>query len=78
MTSELSDRDQAEDRGAVSGSAAALRRLSDYEARLAEQSDLPMIREKHRVAAERWAQLAADRERLDRTAARRSAAEPHD
>lgn len=77
MTSELSDNGQADDRGNASGSAAALRRLSDDEARLAEQSDLPMIREKHRVAAERWAKLAADRERLDRTAARRSQAEPH-
>jgi hypothetical protein len=49
-------------------SAAELRRMEEQELRLAEQTDLPMVRAKHRQAAERWAQMAADRGRVEENA----------
>ena len=52
-----------------------LRRLAEQEQRLADQADLPMVRQKHQLAAERWAQMASDRERIERSASRRAASE---
>jgi hypothetical protein len=71
MASDFEDKGELELR---SGSA-ELRRLAEQEQRLADQSDLPMVRQKHQLAAERWAQMAADRERLQRSASRRAAPE---
>lgn len=55
-------------------SSADLRRMEDQELRLAQESDLPMVREKHRHAARCWAQIAADRERAEQWAGPRAAA----
>jgi hypothetical protein len=55
------------------GGSADLRRYAEKELRLAEKSDLPMVREKHLLASRRWAAMAADRERSER---RRESAGP--
>ena len=49
-------------------SPADLRRMEEQELRLAEQTDLPMVRALHREAARRWGQMAAHRERAERQA----------
>jgi hypothetical protein len=71
MPSKLEDDDEAE----VRSGSAELRRLAEQEYRLADQSELPMVRQKHLLAAQRWAQMAADRERLEQNSARRLALE---
>lgn len=53
-------------------SAADFRRMEELELCLAERAELPMVRAKHRQAAERWAQMAADRGRLEQSALRRA------
>jgi hypothetical protein len=65
----VEDSEEAE----VRSGSAELRRLAEQELRLASESDLPMVRQKHELAAQRWAQIAADRERLERSSARQSA-----
>lgn len=72
MASKFEDTDEAE----VRSGSAELRRLAEQELRLAAQSDLPMVRQKHQLAAQRWSQMAADRERLEQNAARRPAPQP--
>lgn len=71
MPSKPEDADEAE----VRSGSAELRRLAGQESRLADQSELPMVRQKHLLPAQRWAQMAADRERLEQNSARRPAAE---
>lgn len=50
------------------------RRMEAEEYRLAERSDLPMVRAKHRKAAACWGQMAADRERARRRSPKRAGA----
>lgn len=71
MASKFEDHDETE----VRSGSAELRRLAEQELRLAEQSDLPMVRQKHQLAAQRWAQMASDRARLEQSSARRAAPE---
>ena len=51
---------------ADSRSSADLRRLALQEEQLAETADLPLVREKHRLAARSWIVMARDLERTER------------